>query len=127
MVQAVSRRPVIAEVRFRSRVSLCVIYGGQSGTGTGFFPSTSVLSCQFHSTGAPLHGKQEIFVTRLHNKAEGCGASVASHAGPFTQKKQKQKQKKQKNKKTKKQKKKRKEKNTDGSFDARMSVNEILD
>jgi hypothetical protein len=38
MTQAVSRRPVIAEARFRSRVSLCEICGGQSGTGTGFFP-----------------------------------------------------------------------------------------
>jgi hypothetical protein len=28
-----------------------------------------------------------IFITELHNKPQGCGASVASAAGPFTTKK----------------------------------------
>jgi hypothetical protein len=72
MVQAVSRRPPTAEARFRSRFSLYVICGGQSGTGTGFSPSTSVFPCQFHSTGAPLLGKMKkmiitlyIFITRF--------------------------------------------------------------
>jgi hypothetical protein len=53
----------------------------------GFSPSTSVFPCQFHSTGAPLLGKTKkliIFITGLHNKPLGCGASVASAAGPFT-------------------------------------------
>jgi hypothetical protein len=57
MAQAVSLRPLTAEARVRSRVGPCGICGGQSGTGTGFSSSTSVFPCQFHSTGAPLHGK----------------------------------------------------------------------
>jgi hypothetical protein len=57
MPQTVSRRPLTAEARFVSRVSPCGICGGQSGTGTGFSPSTSAFPCQFHSTDVPLHGK----------------------------------------------------------------------
>jgi hypothetical protein len=44
----------------------------------------------FNSTGAPLQGKTKkphhllsIFLIGLHNKPSGCGASVASAAGPF--------------------------------------------
>jgi hypothetical protein len=61
--------------------------------GQVFSPSSSVFLCQFHSTGAPLPGKGQkiiiifIFVIGLHNKPQGCGASVASAAGPFTTKK----------------------------------------
>jgi hypothetical protein len=89
-LKAVSRRPLTAEVRVRSRLSPCGICGGQSGTWTGFSPITSVFPCQFHSNGAPLHGKLRkklIFIIGLHNKPQGCGASVASAAGPFTTKK----------------------------------------
>jgi hypothetical protein len=57
MAQAVSRRPLTAEAQVRSWVRPCGICGGQSATGTVFSLSTSVFPCQFHSTGAPLHGK----------------------------------------------------------------------
>jgi hypothetical protein len=90
MAQAVSRRPLTAEARVRSWVGTCGICGGHSGTGTGFSPSTSVFPCQFNSTVAPLLLKMKkkliIFITGLHNKPQGCGASVASAAGPFHKK-----------------------------------------
>jgi hypothetical protein len=57
------------------------------------FPPVNVIP-QFHSTGAPLLGKMKkliirlfIFITGLHNKPQGCDASVASAAGPFSRKK----------------------------------------
>jgi hypothetical protein len=91
MAEAVSRRPPTADAWIRSRVSPCGICGGRSGTGTGFPLSTSVFTCQFHSTGAPLLGKGQkiiiiivIFITELHKKPHGCSAFAASAAGPFT-------------------------------------------
>jgi hypothetical protein len=41
MAQAVSGRPLTAESRVRTRVNPCGICGEESGTGTGFSPSSS--------------------------------------------------------------------------------------
>jgi hypothetical protein len=69
MAQAVSRRPLTAEARVRYRASPCGICGGQSGTGTGFSPSTSGFPCQFHSTSAPILGKTKK-TNHLHHRVE---------------------------------------------------------
>jgi hypothetical protein len=54
MTQAVSRRSPIAETRVRARVNPCGICGGLSDSGTGSFPSSSGVPCQYHYTVA-LH------------------------------------------------------------------------
>jgi hypothetical protein len=46
------------------------------------------LSVSFHQCSITRKNeKKVIFITALHNKPQGCGASVASAAGPFTTKK----------------------------------------
>ena len=52
MDRVVSPRPFTVDARVRCQVISREICGGQSGTVTGFSPSTSVFSCQYHSTGA---------------------------------------------------------------------------
>jgi hypothetical protein len=53
MAQVVSRRPLTAEAWVCARVNPCGICGGQSGTGTGFSPSSSVFPSIYHSAVAP--------------------------------------------------------------------------
>jgi hypothetical protein len=47
MAKVVSCWSLTVEARARARINPCVICGGQSGTGTGFSPSSSVSSCQY--------------------------------------------------------------------------------
>jgi hypothetical protein len=49
MDQAVSHLPLAAEAQVRDRVNPCGICGGQSGTGTGFTPTSSFFLCLYHS------------------------------------------------------------------------------
>jgi hypothetical protein len=53
IAQAVSRRPLASEARVCSRVSPCGTCDEQSGTSTGFSPSSSVFLRQYHSTVTP--------------------------------------------------------------------------
>jgi hypothetical protein len=61
MVQAASRQPFTAEAWARARLSPFGICGEQSGTGSCFSPSSSVLTCQYHSTVA-LHTSKMCFL-----------------------------------------------------------------
>jgi hypothetical protein len=45
------------------------------------------LSISFHRCSIKTKKKTIVFITGLHNKPQGCGASVASAAGPFSTKK----------------------------------------
>jgi hypothetical protein len=47
MAQVVSRRSLTAKFPVSVRVNPCGICGGQSGTVTGFYPSSSVFPCQY--------------------------------------------------------------------------------
>jgi hypothetical protein len=94
MAQAVSRRPPTAEARVRSRsvhVGFMVdkVALGQVPPPPEYFDFP--LSISFHR--CSISWKNEkiiiflfIFITGLHNKPQGCGASVASAAGPFSTK-----------------------------------------
>jgi hypothetical protein len=86
MAPAVGHRPLTAEAWVRSRVSPCGICGGQSGKGTGFPPEYCgfVLPISIHRCSITRKNEKTlIFITGLHNKPQGCGASVASAAGPL--------------------------------------------
>jgi hypothetical protein len=91
MAQAVSRRPLTAEARVRSWGQSMWDLWWTKWHWDRFFSKYLGFPCQFHSTRAPLDRKTKkliiiIFLIGLHNKPQGCGAYVASAAGPFTKK-----------------------------------------
>jgi hypothetical protein len=49
----ISRRPFTAEVCVECQASICEVCGAQSGTRTGFSPSTSSFLCRYYSIRAP--------------------------------------------------------------------------
>jgi hypothetical protein len=90
MAQAVSRRPLTAEVRVRSRgQSMWDLWWTEWHSDRvfpeyfGFAPSVS-----FHRFSITRKNeKTNSFITGLYNKPQDCGASVGSAAWPFTTKK----------------------------------------
>ena len=52
MAHAISHRPLTLNARIQSEFSPGGICGGRSGSGTAFYPSTSVFPCQYHPTKA---------------------------------------------------------------------------
>jgi len=67
MDQGDSNWPLVMEARDRYQVSQCEICGGQSGPGTGFSPSISVLPCQYHFTNALIHLHLLVALTETTN------------------------------------------------------------
>jgi hypothetical protein len=90
MAQAVSRRPLTAEARVRSRgLSMWDLWWKKWHWDRFFFQYFGFpLSISFHHCSIKMKSRKNliIFLTGLHNKPQGCGASVASAAGPFSKK-----------------------------------------
>jgi hypothetical protein len=68
MAQVVSCWPLTAESRVCAWVNPCGIYGGQSGAGTGFPPSSLVFPHQYHS-----------IIWGMNNMSISCSSSEMSH------------------------------------------------
>jgi hypothetical protein len=86
MAQEVSHRPLTAETRVRSRGQFMWDLWSKKWHWDRFFPeyfsfppSTSFHQCSI----IRKNEKKIIFITGLHDKPQGCGASVASAAGPL--------------------------------------------
>jgi hypothetical protein len=82
MSQTVSRRPPTVEAWVSVRVSPCGICGVQSGTWTGFSPSSSVFPCQYHATRAPYS-----YIIWGKNNRSVCGRSSETYSHPIDIKK----------------------------------------
>jgi hypothetical protein len=68
MAQAVSRRPLTAEARVRSRIKSMWDLWWTKWQWDRFFPEYFGFPCQFHSTGSPLLGKTDK-TNHFHDRA----------------------------------------------------------
>jgi hypothetical protein len=66
----ISRLPLAVEARVRSQFSSCEICGGQSGTETGFSPSTSIFPCQYHSKSVPYSSSSTCYCFQKNKRAK---------------------------------------------------------
>jgi hypothetical protein len=53
VAEAVNHWPVTTDAEVQFQAILCVIYGGQHDTGTGFSLSILILPCHYHSANVP--------------------------------------------------------------------------
>jgi len=67
MALAVSHQPLTAEAGFQFQAGRCEICGAQSGTASGFSPSTFDFPCQYQSCRAPY----SCFCTAVTCRAKG--------------------------------------------------------
>jgi hypothetical protein len=82
VAQAVSRPPVIAEVRVRALVSPCGICSGRSGARTGFSTTSSVFRCHYHSIAVHC---SHMYQKWNENTALLTKRSVGSHSNTIKQ------------------------------------------
>ena len=76
LTQAVSRRSFVAEAWVQSQASPCRVWGGQSGTATGFTPSTFIFPSQYHFTDAPF----SLITDHRHCIISAAGIGIKEHA-----------------------------------------------
>jgi hypothetical protein len=82
-----NRRPFTAEAWVRSLTSPCEICGRQTGSGTGFSPSTFVFLSQYYSTGVAhsfvYHRRYIIIavINKTHPLYRSCSWEDSAHPG----------------------------------------------
>jgi hypothetical protein len=83
MAQAVSSQPLTVEVQVRAWVSPHGFCGGQSGTETGFSPSSLVFPCHYHSIMA-LHTVIGWYHTGLSKHCDQVKTENVSESSSFS-------------------------------------------
>ena len=69
-------KPLTVANRIPSKFSPYEIFGTQSGPGTGFSPTVSVLPCQVHSTNAACSSSRVALTGRTNGRSLGTCSAV---------------------------------------------------